>query len=311
MISHKLLISLVIYVFLALLLAACTVHPPPIQSPSASPTPARNVTPAQTLAASPSPKIALTATKTPTLTLTPRPSSTRDLSPITPSVTIGKGLISDIVRSADNKLIAILEDAETENSRLRWLDAATGEELVIAKPGYSFGLIGFSSDAHWLLAYSVFGADAMDNLIPAKCIAAATAVSVPGLVSAFSADNHYLSYTGGDYTSGGPYHFVSVFPLGSAYNFVLPTPTLLTREGDYDREYPILNPSNYHTMSPPAISPDDRWLAAGYHDSGIDLLYVWGLKTGVVQYSIPHIAEINSVDFSPDGVSWPPAATMA
>ncbi len=230
MISHKLLISLVIYVFLALLLAACTVHPPPIQSPSASPTPARNVTPAPTLAASPSPKIALTATKTPTLTLTPRPSSTRDLSPITPSVTIGKGLISDIVRSADNKLIAILEDAETENSRLRWLDAATGEELGSVKPGYSFGLIGFSSDAHWLLAYSVFGAYVI-NTDSGEMHSCCDGGIGSGFGFRFSADNHYLSYTGGDYTSGGPYHFVSVFPLGSAYNFVLPTPTLLTREG--------------------------------------------------------------------------------
>ena len=54
-------------------------------------------------------------------------------------------------------------------------------------------------------------------------------------------------------------------------------------------------------MSVPAISPDSRWLAAGYKDTNNFLLYIWNLQSGEIRFSIPQIAEINSVDFSPNG----------
>lgn len=288
----RLFASPIVLVCLAVLLAACKLRAPSTQPPTLRPT--------LSSTASASPTVTLTPTRRPTRTRTPRPTPTRDLSPQKASRTLGKGLANDVVRSADGKLAAILENGGTENSRLRWLDAATGEELGAVKPGAVYGLVGFSKDNRWLLAESIFGAYVIDTASGAvqNCCGGGNG---PGFGFRFSADGHYLSYTGADSTTGGPYHFVGVFAPDPAYNFELPTPTPSAIEWDYNQAYPVLNPDNYHTMSPAAISPNDRWLAAGYHDSGNNLLYVWELKTAAVQYAIPHIAEINSVDFSPDG----------
>jgi hypothetical protein len=202
--TRSLMFTLFCWLF-GVLLAACAASPAATATPTASPLPTRTAT--HTRTATPSP----TATLTPTVTKTPRPTATPDLSPKV-MTTIGKGLVSDIVRSPDGKLVAILEGAETEKPRVRWLDAASGEEIGSAELGYAFGIVSFSSNNRWLLVHSTLGVYVIDTTTSEveKCCSGELGF---GTGYKFSRNNRYLAFLGLDYTSGGPYHFVDVYDL--------------------------------------------------------------------------------------------------
>ena len=253
-----------------------------------------------------------TYTITPTPTKTPSPTATRDIKPIKIS-TIGQGLLGEVVRSADGSLVAYMEGAGTENPVLHWLvhwlDATTAKEVGSAQIDYSFGLVGFSSDNHWLLADSTNGVYMIDISTGGVRNCCGGDIGF-GQGHHFSIDSRYISFLGTDQSSGGPYHFVDVFDLETFSHTETELDRLNATEsaGDvpyqdrhWNQSYPVLSPRNYHTMSVPAISPDNHWLAAGYHETHKNLLYFWDLQTGVIRFSIPHIAEINRVDFSPNG----------
>ncbi|MFZ6031384.1 MAG: hypothetical protein ACOYYS_27045 [Chloroflexota bacterium] len=278
-----------------IVLAACnagaSTKPPSsaTSTPTAQPAPTSSATPAITATAS--------ATETePVSDATPWP----DLSPAKPFAILGKGLAGEVVRSPDGRLIAVLEGKETENPTLRWLDAASGEELGTADPGsYSWSNIeGFSSDGRWLVAskqsFQVYDMDweSATSIINTSTGEIRECDCARGI--RFSADQRYISCV----NDGSRYSEYSVTPIRFSFASVFP----LEPEDTFQApDYTVLYPENPNNMSAPAISPDNRLLAAGYHDNSNYLLYLWDFKTGAEQFSIPHIAQINSVDFSPDG----------
>jgi WD40 repeat protein len=189
------------------------------------------------------------------------------------------------------------------------LDATSGEEIGSAKLDSVYGLESFTSDNRWLLIDGTIGVYILD-ITSGEVERCCGGGNGPGMGHRFSYDNRYLSYVGMDQTTGGPYHFVNVYDLETHSDIETQMDRLQAtqyaadvpyQDQVWNQSYPVLSPRNYHTMTAPAISPDNRWLAAGYRDTHNDLLYIWDLQTGVIRFSIPHIAEINRVDFSPNG----------
>jgi WD40 repeat protein len=222
---------------------------------------------------------------------------------------IGKGMLGDVARSPDGELIAMID-----GKNLHWLDAVSGEELGSVNLGEKwFDIYAFSPNNRYIIVSEGFGARVVDTtrLSVERCCYGDGDGGPFGFT--FSIDSHYLAYTSADHTSGGPYHFVDVLvfnlELERLENIETQTDRLNATQSasnDYipwlwNQSYPVLHPSNYHTMSAPAISPDNQWLAASYWDISHSLLYTWNLLTGEPGLAIPHPAEVNSVAFSPDG----------
>ncbi len=242
------------------------------------------------------------ATLTPSPTVTLSPSATPDVKPQR-IITIGKGSLGDVARSPDGSMVAIII-----GSTLQWYDAASGEqlgELGLKSENYSGILI--SPDNHWILIS--FISALIINTIDGSIYNCCGAENGFGAGFSFSEDSRYIAYISADRTTGGPYYSVDVYDItahsdiqtqidylqatqiaGDTYNFL-----------EANHSYPILNPNLYHRMSSPAISPDSRWLAAGYSDSNHEQLYIWNLQTGKIHFTYSYPAEVSSVDFSPDG----------
>jgi len=222
------------------------------------------------------------------------------------------GKLGDLARSPDGKLVALIE-----GEKVIWLDATTSEEIGSVNLGDDWlCCVAFSPDARWIIVDDVFiivddvfGIGVIDTVDGSvrKCCGGTNGF---GFGHTFSDDSRYIAYGGEADTTGGPYDFVGVYDLETDSNIETEADRLRrtqraakeeTSFRDWNQNYPVLNPHNYHTMTPPAFSPDNRWLAAGYHDSHNDILYLWGLKSGEEQLTFQHPAKINSVDFSSDG----------
>jgi WD40 repeat protein len=201
---------------------------------------------------------------------------------------IGKGMLGDVARSPDGELIAMID-----GKNLHWLDAVSGEELGSVNLGEKwFDIYAFSPNNRYIIVSEGFGARVVDTtrLSVERCCYGDGDGGPFGFT--FSIDSHYLAYTSADHTSGGPYHFVDVLvfnlELERLENIETQTDRLNATQSasnDYipwlwNQSYPVLHPSNYHTMSAPAISPDNQWLAASYWDISHSLLYTWNLLTG-------------------------------
>ena len=231
--------------FFGLLLAGCSsVHSPA----GINGTPTRSVH--KTAAPFPSQpaKKTLTPTNSSTAIISPSPTSQRDIK-LSLITTVGKGFASEFLRSPDGTLIAILEGAQTENSRLRWLEADSGKEIGAVQLEQSWGLYDFSRDNRWLLVFNGFGVNVVDTTIGEVDTCCGGGMGW-GTGYRFSLDNRYFSYLGTDYTTGGPYYFVGVYDLEAHSDIETQTDRLWATQRaqgasswDSNQSYPVLNSS--------------------------------------------------------------------
>lgn len=107
----------------------------------------------------------------------------------------------------------------------------------------------------------------------------------------FTPDGKYLAYLAGYGNTGGTYQAVCLLDI--ARNEKVLKDCYPTIDSNVDR---------HHVLTEPAISPDGKWIAAGFSDSINNILYVWDLMNGTILHEIKELpAHVQSVAFSPDG----------
>ncbi len=196
---------------------------------------------------------------------------------------LGQGLTPETLRSPDGSLIAVLE-ADT----LRWLDTASGEELGFVRQKTIRDLLDFSPDNQWILMDAENGIFLVNTTTKvASNITANT--SLMGSYH-FSTDSRFV--------------ITQMFESPRADNYGVLRVYDLTRQ-QWSDEYPYAYDNAYYRVTPPVISPDGRWLAAGcyrdYYDDSQFHLYIWNVQTSELHLDLLHTAEVNSLAFSPDG----------
>ncbi len=228
----------------------------------------------------------------PQMTLHPRPTpTTMPTLAVTPTVAavelasvaeLGRGYSSTIYRSADGKFAAFVEE-----DQLKWFDAVSHKQLGAVKVGNLFGEVVFSPDTKFAIVNSYDGTQIID--LEKQSIVG----QVPGGTGylfgfTFTRDSHFMAYTNGSSTTGGPYFSIGLWDLVKQQNAF----------DGYDYFRTLLD-DRYHIMSAPAISPDGNLVAAGHSDKRV---YVWDLHTGKSVWTLEgHAEEVTAVDFSPNG----------
>jgi WD40 repeat protein len=228
------------------------------------------------------PNLGFLSRPSPTFIPTPTPTQTVEQFHPDKLATFGKGISSNVYYSPDGKLAAFIQ-----GTQLVWSDTETFNTLGTIEIGEnaSGGLV-FSPDGKLIVVDTYMGAIIAD-LGSREIVGGLSGGNGSTFGYTFSRDSQYLAYTVADRTTGGPYYQISVWSAAS--QSVL---------GDYD-SYPTLLRDRYHTMSPPAISPDGVLLAAGHDDKRV---YIWNLLTGETRLTLEgHARDVNSVDFSPNG----------
>lgn len=191
----------------------------------------------------------------------------------------------DVARSNDGKHLFVMEDGV-----LRVLDGEDYRELdsiKIADAEYTYlNRVILSPTNKFVVTWRMFGFNIWhtDTL--------AEAASGGGMYGAgdpvFSSDDHYAVYVTVDGSTGGRYESICRIDL-----------TLIE---DGETCFPFINIYRSQFFSQPEISPDGRLVAAGYHDSTQNFLYIWDLESLAIVHEIKNQpAPINSLAFSPDG----------
>jgi WD40 repeat protein len=237
------------------------------------------------------PTLALTATRTPTLAPTSSriPGATATSFPkLTELTTLGKGILPQILRSADGQKIFL-----SDGYSLRILNATDESEIgtvPLSEDGYGY-IATVSPDGSMVVTGGLFGGFQVMDVATQKELASSNGGIGGAVGEVFTPDGKYLAYRSADRTTGGSYH--GIFLLDIEKN-----------ENVFENGYPTIDYelSRYDVMTDPAISPDGKWIAAGYSDSTNNILYIWDLMKGTIEYEIKEQpGRINSVVFSPDG----------
>ncbi len=219
-----------------------------------------------------------TPTAIPTVVITP----TVPTMELTSVAELGRGYSSPVYRSSDGKLAAFVEE-----NKLKWFDAVSLKPLGSIDIGESVGEIIFSPDNKIAVVDSYAGAQIID-LEQRTIIGQLGGGNSYPFGYTFSKDGHFMAYNGGGGTTGGPYHSIGLWDLIEHKNAF----------ADYDYFRTLLE-DRYHTMSAPAISPDESLVAAGHSDKRV---YIWDLHTGKTRLILEgHAEKVTAVDFSPDG----------
>jgi WD40 repeat protein len=227
----------------------------------------------------------------PTPTLIPTPTPTRVIVEVEiPKVAeLGKGISSRVYYSPDGKIAAFMD-----GDNLAWFDVSTFEQLGKLEMGNAIGQttgqLVFSPNGRIVVADTYMGAQIVD-LQTKEILGGVSGGMGSAFGYTFTNDSQYLAYGIADRTTGGPYESIGLWSVA-------------TRQGvgdHYGEEgfFPTLLEGRYHVMSPPAISPNGKLVAAGHNDKRV---YVWDLQTGKTRYILDgHAAIVNAVAFSPDG----------
>lgn len=224
---------------------------------------------------------------TPTPVPTQAPTSTGLPNQIVSLGHLGSGKISPVYYSPDRRLAAIVE-----NNILRWFDAQTLEEKGHLEVGESYGDVIISPNNQFAVVDLALGGAVVDLGQPA-ILGYASGGNGPAYGFSFTKDSRYIAYLSADHTTGGPYHFINLFDTQTQKEIGI----------DYFKEdslhFKTLLPERYHRMSLPAISPDDRLVAAGHSDHRV---YIWDLETGETRFLLEgHADPVVAVAFRPDG----------
>jgi WD40 repeat protein len=175
---------------------------------------------------------------------------------------------------------------------LKWFDAETFKELGAHQMGdHDIWGVVFSPDSKLVAVEGTFGANVLE-LESNEVIATAKGDGLgPSGGFVFSQDSRHLAFWVGSRTTGGPYHYISVWDVLQDKDLGDP----FSEDGGFS----TLMPERYHTMSYPTISPNGNLVAAGHSDKRV---YVWNIQTGETQFLLEgHAGEVVSVDFSPNG----------
>jgi WD40 repeat protein len=222
--------------------------------------------------------ISETKTKESTIQFTSTPQASPTITPIPKPVqfgTMGRGVMSDVFRSPDGRLIVIgIRDY------LHWYDSETFKEMGQLQLGMDGVLnIRFSPDGKLLSVESGSSAQVID-LARQEIVA-----TIRGFESSISdvviaPDNQNIVFKEGS------------MQMGDAVGL------WNTATGKVEHYFDPSNPDTNHWDSAPAISPDSRLVAAGIDNQ----VYIWELASGKKRFILNgHNQDINSVGFSPDG----------
>ncbi len=181
--------------------------------------------------------------------------------------------VSEIVRSEDGRRIVI-----RENTLIRWFDTATFAELgSFSVDAYNF-IDSISRDGKYLVIAGVLGSSIYNLDDPGK------AIGYCGFGAVFSKNSDFVVSRNYDQSSGGTWTQIAI-------NYLTSKKKPLT--------LPIFHPELTNRLTLPALSPDERWVAAGNSDN---LVYIWDVQTGEIQWALKgHADGIAAVAFSPDG----------
>jgi WD40 repeat protein len=243
-------------------LAACDTAAPAVQA-----TPTREAT------ATSMPTLTATQTVTPTPTSTPTP----DTGPKYIG-TLGEGMMSDIFRSPDGKIIAVGIDDD-----LHWFDSETFEEIGNLPLGISVtSPIEFSSDSRFVCVHSNSNGGAKVVDLDRKEVVSTLRVEHRWLDDfKFTPDNRHIVFTG-----FGEIHWSDILGLWDV------------EKDELDFLYDMPDPEEIHRIAEPDISADGTMVAAGCSEE----VNIWELHSGELLFSFDdHVEGVPNVDFSPDG----------
>ncbi len=202
---------------------------------------------------------------------------------------MGKGVLPNITYSSDRTIIVLSDGYNTH--LLRASDDSEITSIHLADDGY--GEAGpISPDNRLIITQENYG---YGNFHVIDIHSKETITTVTGFGGTmgmiFTPDGQHVAFLNGDQTTGGPYYDICLLDIYSPTN----------SQNDNINCYPVLNEERYHTVTTPAVSPDGRWVAAGYRDSTNEVLYVWNTESKAIHLELKgQASEITSVNFSPD-----------
>jgi WD40 repeat protein len=196
---------------------------------------------------------------------------------------LGKGVVNPILQTPDRKHYLYTDEAS-----LHVVNSATLEDVgVIPGACTMIGSGDFSPDSRYVAIFCGIGTQIVD--LKEMQVVGFIKVDTMGSLyaSEFSKDSNLVAFKNNDRTSGGSFQSVGVWDIKASKELAI----LETGE----------EPSVYHSMTDPVLSPDSRYLAAGYEDSNHSFLLIWNIKTGERLQKILTQTVTNDVAFSPDG----------
>lgn len=248
----------VLYIVLAVVsLVGCSTHPQ--SAPAAAET--------RTSVATPIVPSTVTPAASPTVTPVPQPMQIGSL---------GSGVMSDVFRSPDGRLIAI-----GIGNILHWYDSKTFTELgSLPLKVRGAEAIRFSPDSSLVGVEGDLTAQVVD-LGSQKIVAT---ISEPeSFISnlAFTPDHQYVAYKTISIRGFGV--FIGLWNV---------------RTDEFEHYFDVLHPDQWHLITGPVASPDGKLVAAGSDKQ----VCVWDLASGQRKFLLEwHTDSVTSVAFSPDG----------
>ena len=235
----------------------------------------------------------LVPTKSPAIVSTASPTTTKTSLPV-PELklidTLGKGPVQDFLRSPDGSKIFLSDD-----NNIDILDGYDYHMInTIPIPGTNPRYVsGVNYDGSLLILGGMFGFDVLE-FESGEIIGSGSGGMGSTSGEIFTDNNQYVLYSANDRTSGGPYDEICRIDLAGEK-----TPD----EDAYYRDcFPTYDDGRYSTTSNPAISPNGKWVAAGYSDWTRNVIFIWDIQTKEIVHQIDQQpASIQSVEFTPDG----------
>ena len=243
-------------IFITLLIAAFALAACDAGAPAAQATPTREAT----ATAQP------TLTPTQTVTPTPTPTPTPDTGPKYIG-TLGEGMMSDIYRSPDGKIIVV-----GIGNDLRWFDSETIEELGSVSLGFPGIMeIEISSNNRFVGVTAGYSKAKVVDLESQEVISTFVGQNGPITGFVFTPDNRYMAYLMEDMRGAD---------LIGLWNI---------EKNKQERILEIIDPNQPYVGSEPAISPDGTMLAAGCdYQVGI-----WDVQSGRSYFLLMAIQNIS------------------
>lgn len=194
-----------------------------------------------------------------------------------PQIELGKGIIPQITYSGDKKKIFL-----SDGKSLRVLSAANYTEITSLDVAGSVETI--SRDGSLAVINELSGYRVYDIRTKKELIRLSPGGSATGVI--FTADGRRVIYRDSPYTSGGAYDKICVVDFDYVDTTCYPT---------QDFEFSVF-------MTDPAVSPDEKMVAAGYSAGAQKILYIWDLDKMTILHEIKNQpSTIESVAFSLDG----------
>jgi WD40 repeat protein len=189
---------------------------------------------------------------------------------------LGSGVISDVFRSPDGRLIAI-----GIGNVVHWYDSKTFEEIgSLPLNVRGAEAIRFSADGSFAGVEGDLTAQVVD-LGNQKIVA--TISEHESFISdlSFTPDNQYVTY-----------RTISIRGFGDLIGL------WNIRTDEMEHYFDVLHPDQYHMISGPVVSPDGKLVAAGSDKQ----VYIWDLTSGQRKFLLEwHTDNVTNVAFSPDG----------